>query len=131
MSENTESSIFTGQGLASYKLSQIDKANLKAKTGLVMGIVCASIGCSLIYSCLALYFLIPNSIWAIAAIYGAAAMLSIIALIKCIRAKQKGATSKKAIFGLIISLASLIMNGYLFILNVYVIVLNFTIKPIS
>lgn len=125
MSENLENTVFTGQGIGSYRPTQTDKANLNATAGLIMGIISAVAGDVMLFVRLIAAYLIPNSIWAVTALFGILIILSIIGLIFCIKAKRKGATSAKALIGILINPTSMLFNGYIFIQNIYIILSSY------
>ena len=62
---------------------------------------------------LIIVFLIPISVWVIIAMNGILMILPIIGLIFSISAKRKGATSAKAIIGILINPPAMIFNVYI------------------
>ena len=86
---------------------------------MTIGIICAGCGFQLLFLEF-LFLLIPNSCWTFLAIDGALIILSVIALIKCIRANLKGATSLTSAIGIIVSIAAVIINGITFLSEFYV-----------
>ena len=119
MSENNNAYMYTKQCLSSHQRSQANLVNHKARIGMTIGIICAGCGFQLLFLEF-LFLLIPNSCWTFLAIDGALIILSVIALIKCIRANLKGATSLTAAIGIIISIAAVIINGITFLSEFYV-----------